>query len=481
MAFSWDGEQQNNFDIYVKRIGPGPPLRLTQNPNAETDPSWSPDGSAIAFLRAARPGRDRVVLIPPLGGPERLISEVASTPGVSSSRAPAWTPDGKWLAIFDRPEHEPAGLWLVSVETRERIRLTTTPANAEDVSPSFAPDGSSLAFTRGSVDIHDLYVQRLENLRPQGDVQRLTNENQAVWNASWSHDSRELVYAAGPPGLYTLWRKTATPNSRPRPLNGPTDVRTLSIPLHANGLVYVQGTRELDIYRVALGPQGDEVHDPVPLIASSRLDRYGVYSPDGTKIAFTSLRSGGWQIWVCESNGANPIALTSFTRGEVALPVWSPDSQEIRFESNASGSVRNYTIDSTGGKPRELNEADGKDVARQRTETDTRDGSVRYVARQGALWRVTLRDNKETEVFTFNGEIRSPQATKRGIYFVTNFTTTKPGDLMFYRFPNGPITKVKGADNPSPYGLSVSPDEQWLLYTKFTASGSDLMLVENFQ
>ena len=50
---------------------------------------------------------------------------------------------------------------------------------------------------------------------------------------------------------------------------------------------------------------------------------------------------------------------------------------------------------------------------------------------------------------------------------------------MFYRFPNGPITKVTGVEMR--YGLSLSPDGHYLIYTKMTFTGSDLMLVENFR
>jgi hypothetical protein len=53
--------------------------------------------------------------------------------------------------------------------------------------------------------------------------------------------------------------------------------------------------------------------------------------------------------------------------------------------------------------------------------------------------------------------------------------------MMFYRFPNGPVSKMTGVDSPSLYGSSVSPDGRYLLYTKFTATGSDLMLVDDFR
>jgi dipeptidyl aminopeptidase/acylaminoacyl peptidase len=51
VAFGWNGETRDNFDIYVKMVDGGEPLRLTSDPAPETYPKWSPDGRSIAFLR----------------------------------------------------------------------------------------------------------------------------------------------------------------------------------------------------------------------------------------------------------------------------------------------------------------------------------------------------------------------------------------------------------------------------------------------
>jgi eukaryotic-like serine/threonine-protein kinase len=172
VAFSWDGENQDNFDIYVKPIGSGPPRRLTRDPAADTAAAWSPDGNSIAFLRAWRPGKSAVALVPPQGGAERVVGEVSRFEPMNEGLG--WFPDSKWLVVFDRPSNEAPGLWLISPETGERRRLTTAPdegAASGDFVPRVAPDGRMLAFRRlMSRNSSDLFLLPIsENMGPSGN------------------------------------------------------------------------------------------------------------------------------------------------------------------------------------------------------------------------------------------------------------------------------------------------------------------------
>ena len=67
VAFVWNGEKQDNFDLYVKLIGSDTLLRLTSNPAPDFKPAWSPDGRSIAFLREFSATRAAVFLIPAIG------------------------------------------------------------------------------------------------------------------------------------------------------------------------------------------------------------------------------------------------------------------------------------------------------------------------------------------------------------------------------------------------------------------------------
>ena len=77
IAFTWTGPKQDNPDIYVLQIGAGTPLRLTTDPGNDYNPAWSPDGRSIAFLRSrGETAASELLLIAPLGGPERKLADI---------------------------------------------------------------------------------------------------------------------------------------------------------------------------------------------------------------------------------------------------------------------------------------------------------------------------------------------------------------------------------------------------------------------
>ena len=528
VAFSWDGEKQDNFDIYVKRIGTEPPLRLTHDPAAETSPAWSPDGNWIAFLRASEEGRNLVVLIPPAGGPERVVAEVPEARAVLRKNLD-WSPDGKWLAVFDRPPGQAAGIWLLSLETGARRRLTTMPAGARWAGGfQFAPDGRSLAFILNvSANPGDLYLQSLgRSLNSIGQPRRLTYENQDYIGPVWTADGRSLIFSAGAPGNEELWRMPASEGAHPVKMTAQHEAIGVALSGRSHRLVFAQSRRELDIYRVDLDKPSGTVRGSMPLIVSSRYDRHPRYSPDGKKIAFVSLRSGNWQLWLSDSDGKNPVQMTSFERGEVSRPVWSPDGRQIGFVATAEGPEYAYILNLEGGTPRKIDalgtephpwawSRDGRWIlfassrsgspqiwrmpagggaAEQLTWKDdglgrpfalSADGTLIYYPRPDGVWSVPVDGGEERQVFELerNSEIINMglEPTTSGIYFVSGGTTRKPGTLMFYRFSDQSIHKVAGVESPSSYGLSISPDGEHLLYSKFTGIGTDLMLVENFR
>ena len=211
MAFVWNGEKQDNFDIYVKLIGTAaPPLRLTTDPSPDFSPAWSPDGRFIAFLRLGPQGTASVLLIPALGGPERKLAAIAT--GFTSMPSPylEWSPDGKWLVVSDRvSRQDPAALYLLSPESGEKRTLTFPPAHSlGDSAPALSPDGHSLVFSRDDdTPVGGLYLLALgAGLKPVGEPQQLTMGNRGFGRPTWTPDGRGIVFSFGGFGQQGLWR-----------------------------------------------------------------------------------------------------------------------------------------------------------------------------------------------------------------------------------------------------------------------------------
>ena len=202
VAFSWNGEKQDNFDIYVRLIATGAQRHLTTAPEADSIPAWSPDGNFIAFVRQGTGVKAAVYLVSPLGGQERRVAEISRTAGIDWPRGLAWTSDGKSLVVTDRnSDSEPLGLFLLSVESGEKRRLTS-PAKKVfiDSQSAFSPDGHTLAFVReiapGSRGIYLLTLS--EDFQPIGEPKRLTFDSPFTFSPVWTLDGREIIFSSGP-------------------------------------------------------------------------------------------------------------------------------------------------------------------------------------------------------------------------------------------------------------------------------------------
>ncbi len=110
VAFCWNGDKEDNWDIYVKIVGETNALQLTRDPAAEYKPAWSPDGKKIAFRRYG-PKKSDIWSVSPLGGEEHKISDLQTLGQIS------WAPDGRWLTVAGgisyRNVGQERGLFLV--------------------------------------------------------------------------------------------------------------------------------------------------------------------------------------------------------------------------------------------------------------------------------------------------------------------------------------------------------------------------------
>jgi Tol biopolymer transport system component/DNA-binding winged helix-turn-helix (wHTH) protein len=509
VAFWWSGEKNDNADIYVKLIGSETQLQLTKDPAADNSPVWSPDGRWIAFHRQSAT-ETGVYIVPSLGGPVRQLASVNRISYFS------WFLDCKSLAFVDRDSaEEPYSIFRVSIETRERRRLTYPPAQTlGDVRPAISPNGETLAFIRCSSTC-DLYLTPIGG----GEVRQLTELND-ISELAWSPDGSQIIFSR----RGNLWRLSVSGGEVEPIAAAGQGVGGLT--LRGNRLAYAQTTVDRNIWQVDLNGSKTLGPRPVPVINSTRNDDSPQFSPDGKKIVFVSDRSDAFEIWLCDRDGQNLVQLTRFDGPLTGTPRWAPDGRQIAFDTRSQGNPDIWIVSLDGGQPRRLTNEPSQDIdpswsrdgrwiyfgsnrsgrlqiwkmpaeggpAVQLTKDggfegfESLDGKFFYYAkgrRMPGIWRIPVEGGEETLVLDEHkaGYWRSWAVSDKGIYFATAEVPAHPL-IEFYSFATGHVTLVCKLDKPIPQpqpGLSVSPDGRWLLFTQQDQIGSDIMLMENFR
>jgi serine/threonine protein kinase len=535
VAFVWTGANQDNADIYVQQIGSGAPLRLTTDPRNDFSPAWSPDGRWIAFLRAPSSlvstlfgvgplGIAELRLIPPLGGPERKIADIQIGTNFNRQARLAWCPASDCLVAVDASA---PGLVAISLATGEKKRLTS-PQFSVDSDPAISPDGSALVFRRAtSVTASEIYWLPLgKGAGVLGEAKALTDMGRTALYPTWMPDGKEILfYASG--GLRRLSVSgKGQAQSRPARLafvgeDGFMPVVSPPRPGRPSRLVYLRSFTDTNIWRVktsALGAASSS--PPAVLISSTRGELNPAYSPDGRRVAFGSDRSGNFEIWVADSDGSNPVQLTSMG-ATATLPAWSPDGQQIAFHCDVERQFEIYVMPASGGQPRRLttnpandgffsfspdgqwvyfgsNRSSGSDVWKVPVSggdairvtndgggnpTASPDGKYVYYNRgslaSGTLWRLPVSGGQPEQVLDglFNvGYV----VLEKGVYYMNR--ANGETRLRFLDLATGRSTTV--ANNLGDIAtnlLSASPDGRSILYVRPDASVNDLMLVESFR
>jgi Tol biopolymer transport system component len=189
-----------NTEIYVMNADGSNQTRLTNNSSYDSGPSWSPDGSKIAFV-SDRHLPPPPPIGPPPAGPGHTDIYVMNSDGSNPVRLtnntfsegqPDWSPDGSKITfISDRDGN--TEIYVMSADGSNQTRLTNN--TAFDSGPSWSPDGSKIAFdtdrdggTEADVEIY--------SMNADGSNQtRLTNNASLDAEPSWSPDGLKIAFA----------------------------------------------------------------------------------------------------------------------------------------------------------------------------------------------------------------------------------------------------------------------------------------------
>jgi Tol biopolymer transport system component len=164
----------DNFDDVWTIDSDGTHLaRLTRSPGPEFDPSWSPDGTQIAY-RSERSGE-----------PEIWVMNADGTDGrrLAAGLSPAWSPDGSLIAFSGR-----GGL---SVIRPDGTGLRALPHTEGGEYPSWSPDSSRIAFNSNLTGDHVMYIAQADGT----NVVDLSRVGEG-WQVDWSPDGRSILFTS---------------------------------------------------------------------------------------------------------------------------------------------------------------------------------------------------------------------------------------------------------------------------------------------
>jgi Tol biopolymer transport system component len=340
LAFSWQGESRDEgpfLDLYVMQVDDGAPVRLTAEPGHELYPSWSPDGTTIAFASGVTDSF-QICTVPLLGGPvRRLLTVNSPLPGLD------WSPDGRTIAYAAHGDSSTAfRIHLLDLGTFESrpLDVECSPGN-DDTMPAFSPDGSTIAFVRAQdFNLHEVLLVSLDG----GDVERLSGVKNRVSGLDWASD-HEIVLSAANIVDFDLWLADLDTGERTwltilgRPAVHPTTANA------GNRLIYGELAYDCHIWHIDLPKAGGINHGDEPLIASTRMDYNPVSSPDGESIAFISDRTGRSELWIADTNGDHQRRLTREIGAYLVNPCWSSDSRRIAFSTLSGDHLSIFVTD----------------------------------------------------------------------------------------------------------------------------------------
>ena len=339
------------------------PTRLTDQ--YDYNATWSPNGKEFAYLRVEKRnpgiGGDHFVLRARkvLDNVDRVI-RVMDFDGPAPGPMLHYAPDGEWI-LTSEGNGLPSGvasLHLVAISTRTgelRNILDPVPGIVGDFAPVLSRDGNRLAFCRcNTTNACNLYVVPMRQLTPAGLPQRLTDSATPEFRPVFLQDG-SLLYPLGPPDSRTFWRTSFDLFGKPHsssvsPMG--EDVSQPTVAYTSEGkvrLIYVRNMIDPNIWELKLNRPDGSVVAANSVIASTRSDQALAFSPDGMRIAFSSTRSGQWEIWSCGNEGNDCMQLTHMGPAYSQYPVWSPNGEWIAFDSRPTSNANLFMVPSAGG------------------------------------------------------------------------------------------------------------------------------------
>jgi eukaryotic-like serine/threonine-protein kinase len=515
--------------IFLKRPDAGQETQLTGGQYDDLQPAWSPDGQAVLFVRAQRPS----VRLEPgdvfgeYEGGDIWALDLRSRQEVKlleNGFDPAYSPDGRHIAL-DASWAGPRRIWVVDNRGHNPQQVTADTSEAvSHVRPHWSPDGTKVVFqnierTNFNTRIVDL---------ASGRTVRVTTGLFHDLNPVWAPGGKLIYFTSDRGGGYNLWRvpvgSDGSPSDLPQQVtNGGGQDVDPAISADGTRLAFAILRQNADIWRLPVSREsGKPTGPPEAVIATTREDSRGAWSPDLTRIVFNSDRGGQMNIWLYALADGSTRQLTQGSGGDFQ-PNWSPDGTRIVFFSSRSGTLNIWTVAVEGGQLAQLTRtpsidvnpffspdgnriayqsdrsgrlevwimnADGSD-ARQLTSTGVMGHFLRWTADgRAVVFRCPCGGKPRTlQVPVVGGTPEPVGEVVGGSHMSFSPDHSRIMDVVGHKtlwvspLRAGKPEKVFTFDDPDvriDYPV-WSPDGKWVLFDRFRPQGGDIWVIQDFE
>jgi Tol biopolymer transport system component len=349
--------QGADWDIWVREIDSAASTNITAGSHSNNvQPAFSPDGRLVAF-RSSRDGGG-IFLAGAGGGPARRLTNLGYHP--------AWSPDGKQIAISTDTFLEPAEF---SASRRSRIFLVdvgsgvmraVTAPNFDAIQPAWSPNGRRIAFWGANAG-GDAALWTIAVDRPPAETRpvAVTSDRWTDWSPAWSPDGHYLYFSSDRAGTMNLWRVRIDQSGGevlgpPEPLTTPSsNSGWIAFSRAGHRMAYARRLTYSKLYRQDFDPERAMLTGTAKeLTSGERRIREPAISPDGAWVA-ARVQDPQSDLVLIRPDGSGLTRLTNDAFVD-RIPRWSPDGRMIVFQSNRSGQFGLWVIRPNGQGLRQL-------------------------------------------------------------------------------------------------------------------------------
>jgi serine/threonine protein kinase len=342
-----------NWDIYLQQVGSRNSINLTKDsPADDTQPAFSPDGRLVAF-RSERDGGGIYVM----GATGESVTRLSSF-----GYSPAWSPDGEQILFgtekIPQPSTRPSKsqLWAINTSTNERRLIS----EGDALQPNCSPHGNRIAFwSRPSKAGQRESISTIP--AAGGDAVAVTDGATTDLNPVWSPDGKFLYFSSNRGGSINIWRvaideKSGAVSGQPEAITtigAATSALQLSFARDGRQLAYIAQEEIRNLRKISFDPSsGKATGEPISITTGSMQLWFPDASPDGEWLTCYSMGNQR-HIFIMRTDGSELRDLTDDSYRHF-WPRWSPDGKRIAFSSRRSGNYELWAINRDGGGLQQL-------------------------------------------------------------------------------------------------------------------------------